>query len=230
MSRTYSDNFEIGSMEELASAVKEFGFVPFFAGDIEGFSLEEHIADGCWYYDSDPWDAWEWKGPVIRKTKCAYGKFLSNKAVYISSEWFPDFANYRRDGYDFDARYEDGLASYNDKTLYELVDEHAPILSKELKETGNYRKGGKKGFDSSITRLQKQCYVITSDFTHAKDKFGNEYGWGIAEYTTPEKFMGKKFTDKVYKRSPEESLERIVAHFKKILPDADEAQIRKLLK
>ena len=42
--------------------------------------------------------------------------------------------------------------------------------------------------------------------------------------------MGKKFTDKVYKRSPEESLERIVNHMKKILPDADEASIRKLLK
>ena len=230
MGRTFSDNFEIGSMEELASAVKEFGFVPFFANEIEGFSLEEHIADGCWYYDSDPWEAWEWKGPVIRKTKCAYGKFIGNKAVYISPEWFPDFANYRRDGYDFDARYEDGLASYNDKVLYELLDANAPIVSKKLKEIGNYRKGGKKGFDSSITRLQKQCYVITSNFTYAKDKFGNDYGWGIAEYTTPEKFMGRKFTDKVYKRTPEESLERIVTHFKKILPDADEVQIRKILK
>ena len=230
MGRTFSDNFEIGSMEELASAVKEFGFVPFFANEIEGFSLEEHIAEGCWYYDSDPWEAWEWKGPVIRKTKCAYGKFIGNKAVYISPEWFSDFANYRRDGYDFDARYEDGLASYNDKVLYELLDANAPIVSKKLKEIGNYRKGGKKGFDSSITRLQKQCYVITSNFTYAKDKFGNDYGWGIAEYTTPEKFMGKKFTDKVYKRTPEESLERIVTHFMKILPDADEVQIRKILK
>ena len=51
MGRTYSDNFVIGSMEELAAAVKEFGFVPFFANEIEGFSLEEHISDGCWYYD-----------------------------------------------------------------------------------------------------------------------------------------------------------------------------------
>ena len=230
MGRTFSDNFEIGSMEELASAVKEFGFVPFFANEIEGFSLEEHIVEVFWYYDSDRWEAWEWKGPVIRKTKCAYGKFIGNKAVYISPEWFPDFANYRRDGYDFDARYEDGLASYNDKVLYELLDANAPIVSKKLKEIGNYRKGGKKGFDSSITRLQKQCYVITSNFTYAKDKFGNDYGWGIAEYTTPEKFMGKKFTDKVYKRTPEESLERIVTHFMKILPDADEVQIRKILK
>lgn len=27
----------------------------------------------------------------------------------ISPKWFPDFANFRRQGYDFDARYDDGL-------------------------------------------------------------------------------------------------------------------------
>ena len=227
---TYNDDFVIGSMDDLIDAIGEFGFVPFFANSIDGFSLEEHIADGCWYYGEDPWEAWEWKGPVIQKTGCAYGKFIGNKAVWISPEWFSDFANYRRDGYDFDARYDDGLAAYDDKCLYELVDANAPVLSKDLKKKGNYGKGGKKGFDSSITRLQKQCYVVTSDFKYAVDKSGNRYGWGIAEYTTPEKLMGRKFTDKVYKRTPEESLERIVKHLMKILPDAGEKQIRRLLK
>ena len=49
-----------------------------------------------------------------------------------------------------------------------------------------------------ITRLQKQCYVVTTDFTYLKDKHGNEYGWGVAVYSTPEKFLGKKFRDAVY--------------------------------
>ena len=84
------------------------------------------------------------------------------KAVFISRKWFPDFANYRREGYDFDARYEDGLTSFRDKELYELVDANAPALSKKLKKLGGYRKGGKKGFDSIITRLQAQCYVVIS--------------------------------------------------------------------
>ena len=109
-------------------------------------------------------------------------------------------------------------------------DANAPILSKPLKKLGNYRKGGKKGFDSSITRLQKQCYVVISDFRYATDKFGNEYGWGIAEYSTPEKFFGKKFYDSVYKRTPEESYARVLKQFKKILPDADQKQIEKILK
>ena len=224
--------FKIGSDQELIRAIDELGFVPFFENEIKGFSLEEHIARGCWYNDGDNgfWDAWEWKGPVINKAHCAYGKFLGGKAVYISKEWFPDFANYRRNGYDFDARYEDGLASYDDKTLYELLEKNAPILSKPLKALGNYRKGGKKGFDSAIARLQKQCYVIVSDFRYAVDKFGNEYGWGIAEYSTPEKFFGPEFTDTVYSRTPEESYERLVAHFKRILPHADVSVIEKMLK
>jgi hypothetical protein len=229
---TFSDDFTIGSMEELTELIDEVGFVPFFANEIEGFSIEEHIGPGCWYDDGDNgfWPAWEWKGPVINKMKCAYGKFLRGKAMYISPKWFLDFANYRRDGYDFDARYDDGLASFYDKELYELLDANAPLMSKDLKRIGDYGKNGKKGFDTMMTRLQKQCYVITSNFRYAMDKSGNEYGWGIAEYSTPEKFFGKKFTNEVYKRMPEESYARVVKQLKKILPDTDEEQIKKVLK
>ncbi len=230
---TYSDDFIVSSRQGLMDLIDKIGFVPFFENEIEGFSLEEHIARECWYDGQDPWPAWEWKGPVIRELGCAYGKFLRGKAMYVSAKWFPDFANFRRDGYDFDARYDDGLASYHDKELFEVLDANAPILSKELKRIGGYSGGkgtAKKGFDTSITRLQKQCYVIISDFGHSTDKFGNEYGWGIAEYSTPEKFFGKKFTDAVYKRTPEESYDRVVKHLKKILPHASEEAIRKILK
>ena len=229
---TFFDDFKIDSMDDLIRLIDEVGFVPFFENEIEGFSLEEHMAPGHWYNDTKDgfWAAWEWKGPVINAAKCAYGKFLRGKAMYVSAKWFPDFANYRRDGYDFDARFEDGLAAIEDRDLYELLDANAPILTKPLKRLGNYRKGGRKGFDSSITRLQKLCYVIISDFTYATDKYGNEYGWGIAEYSTPEIFFGKKFTNNVYKRTPEESYERLFKHFKKILPGVEDKWIVKMLK
>ena len=126
--------FTIRSEADLIKAINKYGFLPFFRNSIEGFSIEEHIAPEHWYYsDSAQWDAWDWKGPVIQKTGCAYGKFFEHKAVYISRDWFPDFANYRRDGYDFDARYDEGLAKHTDKVLYDLLDSHAPVISKELK-------------------------------------------------------------------------------------------------
>ena len=229
---TFSDDFSIGSMLELIDVIDELGFVPFFTNEIEGFSIEEHIGSGCWYNDGDNgfWPAWEWKGPVIQKMKCAYGKFLKGKAMYISPKWFPDFANYRRDGYDFDARYEDGLASFHDKELFELLDANAPVMSKQLKHLGNYGKNGHKGFDTMITRLQKQCYVVISDFRYSTDKLGNAYSWGVAEYSTPERFFGRKFSGTVYKRSPEESYARVLRQLKKILPDAEQTLIEKVLR
>ncbi len=226
---TINDIF-ITSYEDLRSAVQELGFLPFFTCSIPGFSIEEHVTSDLWYAAPDgEWKVWNWKGPLINDLNCAYGKFFEKKAVYISKEWFPDFANYRRSGYDFEERYEDGLSSFRDKYLYDLIEQNAPVLSKRLKSMGNYRKGGNKGFDTSITRLQAQSYVLISDFLYMIDKYGNEYGWGVAEYSTPEDFMGADFVDQVYERTPEESYKKILEHMKSILPEADENMIRKIL-
>ena len=221
-------NFTIRKKEDLLEAVDQFGFLPFFANSISGFSIEEHIDSGIWFTEEE--GPWEWKGPVIREMGCAYGRFFEKKATFISKEWFPDFANYRRDGYDFDARFDDELASYQDKKLFDLVDSNAPILSKSLKQMGNYRKGGNKGFDTIITRLQSQCYVLISDFIYLTNKRGEQYGWGVAEYSTPERFMGNAFTECVYDKSPEESYEKVLVHLKTLLPSVDEAAIKKFLK
>lgn len=224
-------SFTIKSKSDLKNAISEYGFLPFFSNSVEGFSIEENIAPECWYNSlDDVWQAWEWKGPVIRETGCAYGKFFEKKACYISAEWFCDFANYRRDGYDFDARYDDGLADYRDKVLYELIAHNAPVLSKKLKQIGNYKKGGNKGFDTSVTRLQAQGYVLISDFVYSRDKSGKTYGWGVAEYSTPEVFMGSDFSDRVYSCSPEESCEKIATHLGRLFPQLSADKIKKFIK
>ena len=38
-------------MEEVIQLIDEVGFVPFFKNEIEGFSMEEHMATGQWYDD-----------------------------------------------------------------------------------------------------------------------------------------------------------------------------------
>lgn len=131
-------DFTIYTKEDLKEAVQALGFLPLFANEIQDFSIEEHTVPKAWF--SEEPGVWEWKGPVIRESGCAYGKFFGKKAAFISAQWFSDFANFRRDGYDFDALYDDGLANYRDKELYELLERESPILSGELKRKGNYRK------------------------------------------------------------------------------------------
>lgn len=223
-----SFDFYIRGKADLVRAVERFGFVPFFKNRILGFSIAEHCAPETWFSDEE--GIWEWKGPVVRETGCAYGKFFENKAVFISREWFPDFANYRRNGYDFDALWEDGKARHADKALYDLLSTHAPVTSRALKDLGGYGREGRRGFDASISRLQALGYVLISDFVYDLDRKGNPYGWGVAEYSTPERWLDVDFTQNVYRRSPEESFERILTHLKTILPFADEAALRRILK
>lgn len=227
--------FYIQKMDDLIEAVNYYGFLPFFENDIEGFSIAE-MCDPSIYFTGIE-GPWEWKGPVISELGCAYGKFFNKKAGFITKKWFSDFANYRRDGYDFDARFEDGLATYNEQYLYNLIASYNSLLSKEAKAIGGYVKPRskdidswepRKGFDTIITKLQMQGYIITSNFEYELDKNGKPYGWGIARYATPEKYLGKSFINNVYKYKPEESYKRMVKHLNKVLP-SEEGGIIKLL-
>lgn len=221
---------ELRSAEELAALVNELGFLPFFRNPIPGFSIEECTPPELYFVEGVD-GPWEWKGPAIQISGGVYGKFFQNKAGFISREWFPDFANYRRDGYDFDARFDDGLAKYKDKQLLAALDETGPILSTGLKKAAGYGgSGGQKGFDTVITRLQMQCYIITEDFEYARDKHGKPYGWGVARYATPEQHYGSSIADEMYARTPQESYERLFAHLLRSLPGANAADIEKLLR
>ena len=228
-------DFYVRSRQDLIDAIEKNGIVPYFSTSIPGFSLEEHCSPAVLFSDSGD-DTWEWKGPVIQATGCAYGKLFEKKAAYVRTDLFLDLANYRRDGYDFDARYDDGLARFQDKQLYDLIEKKAPVLSKDLRESGGYARScrwenmeGKKGFDTSITRLQEQCYVIISNFIYTLDKKGNRRGWGVAQYSTPEIFMGAAFSEKVYQRKPEESYERLMEHLSSLFPAVPETSLKKFL-
>lgn len=59
-------------------------------------------------------------------------------------------------------------------------------------------------------------------------KHGNEYGWGWSLLTTPEQLFVRDACHS--DRTPEETFERILAHFRRLLPDATESRIMKLQK
>ena len=218
----------IRTEDDLIGAVQEYGFVPYFRNSLPGFSIEEHADPLAWFYE-DREGIWEWKGPVIRATGCAYGKFFEKKAAFISREWFFDFANFRRDGYDFEGFFNDGLSTYKDKALYDLIEARGPVLSKEMKKLGGYKKGGNTGFDTSINRLQHQCFAVISDFKYMKDRSGREYGWGVAEYATAEQQMGPEFSA-IYGRDPKNSYAKVLDHLRSIFPSAAQEAVERFLK
>ena len=226
-------NTDIRTREELVELVNEIGFLPFFSGNIEGFSLEENISYDAWYQGrwsgKIHWDAWDWKGQVLQKRELVYGKFFKKKTGFISLELWPDFCNYRRDGYDFDARFDDGLASYKDKGVVDYITDAGATLTRNIKDSLGYKKGGNKGFETVITRLQMETYVVPVNYEYSRRKNGDEYGWGNCRYDIAENYWGDKLCRSAYKRSPEESLDRLINHIRKQLPRLDEEELRGLL-
>lgn len=215
----------IRSLDELVELIHTWGFVPFFKNSIPGFSLEELTPPELWFSDEQE-GPWEWKGPAIRNSGCAYGKFFSGKAVFVSPEFFPHFANLRREGLDFWDVYDEGRISHAQRELFELLEEEPSLLSRELKRRGGFSKEGKKGFDGLLTRLQMGCFVVISDFEYQKDKYGLPYGFGLARYATAESVFGQDFLPDC---SPEESKAIIVEKLLELLPHATRRDILKLI-
>ncbi|MBQ8731274.1 MAG: hypothetical protein IJY82_00400 [Oscillospiraceae bacterium] len=220
---------QVTSAEELLALVEEVGFLPFFKHRIPGFSVEECCPPHLWFA-ADVDGPWEWKGPVARSGRCIYGKFFRGKAGFVSQEWIPDFLNYRRDGYDFDSRFEDELASLQDKAIFDAVSHAGKVLSKHLKKELNYSKEGNKGFDTAITRLQMQGYLCVADFVYMKDKTGKPYGWGVAEYTTPEWLFDYELTSSAYSKDPGASLDALLEHLRQLLPNVPDTELLRLIR
>lgn len=229
-----TDPLCLHSPDELAALVRDLGFLPLFSNDVPGFSAEERTpADGWWTGDpaSDPW---EWRKLLAAEEDIAYGKFFDRKAGFVSKSWFPAFANYRRDGYDFDALFDDGLASFRAKKLMDALepDEQArglALMTHELKERAGFGKGGEKNFPGVLTELQMRTYLIMQDFRQRMNKHGEGYGWHIAVMATPETKWGYDFISAGYKEAPSASGERIYRHISALFPDAEDAALRKIL-
>ena len=215
---------KIRSMAELEELIDVLGFLPFFANEVPGFSIEDRISPNLWFA-GDIDGPWEWKGPIIRNGRCAYGKLFQKKAGFVSLDWLPHLVNCRRDGYDFKDRYDDGLASYLDKQIYETLDRHGSLRSTDLKRICR----APKGFDTSLTRLQMQTYITISDFIYAQDKYGRPYGWGIAQYETMESLYSEEVVAARYDEDPEESERVIFEHLKGLWPRATNMQLKKII-
>lgn len=221
------------TVDEAIAYINEVGFLPLFRCEIPGFSLEERTVPEYWWSEDPKVDPWMWRAIIAGRKDIIYGKFFGNKAGFISKAWIPTFANYRRDGYDFDALFEDGKAPLKHKKIMDHFTEDnmdQELFSNEIKKKAGFVKGGEKGFDGVVTKLMMQLYLCNANFQKRRNKNGEEYGWDIAVYSSVEHIHGYDYVTSCYNEKPEDSWERIVAHMKDIYPIATSQQIKKVLK
>ena len=217
---------EIYSAAQLTEFIHEIGFLPLLDSGIEGYSAEEMVDEECRYvtFPDGGWDwpLWKWKGQIVTDGGTVYGKFFNKKAGFMAKEWWPDFCNYRRSKY---PRPEEGSI---EEAILATLRESGSLITRELRAACGFNgKGMRSKFNGYITRLQMATYIVTEDFVYPRDKHNREYGWGWSLLTTPEALYGKEACQ--CERTPEESYQRIVEHFKTILPETTDKQIRKLI-
>lgn len=119
----------IRTPQEVINYVNEVGFLPLFANEITGFSVEEHVLSLFWWAGDPVQDPWIWREIIARSRQVAYGRFFGEKAGFISKEWMSYFVKYRLNRYDFDARWDDELATHRSKKFIQEVE----LLSLEIK-------------------------------------------------------------------------------------------------
>ena len=206
--------------------IQQMGFLPLLYSGIRGYSAEELVDDDCGYVmlpdGGWDWPLWKWKGPVVTEGRCVYGKFFAGKAGFVSREWWPDLCNYRR------SKYPSPQEGSIEEAILLTLQEHECLITRELRAACGFTGPKMRSrFDSYITRLQMVCRIITEDFVYPRDKHNREYGWGWSLLTTPERLMGREACQ--CPRTPQESFDRLFAHFRALLPNATEQQIRKLI-
>ena len=217
---------EIYSAAGLMAYIQEVGFLPLLDGGVRGFSAEEVVTDDCRYvvFPDGGWDwpLWKWKGPVVTDGNCVYGKFFAGKAGFISCDWWPDFCNYRR------SKHPVPSEGSIEETVLLTLQEQGPLITRELRAACGFNGPKMRSrFDGYVTRLQMGCYIVTQDFVYPTDKHGREYGWGWSLLTTPEALLGRESCTSPH--TPQESYNLLANHFRKILPEATDKQIQKLL-
>lgn len=215
----------IRNCPDLMEAIQKIGLVPLLDSGIPGFSADELVAPECRYVMTDDgwdWPLWDWKGPMVTEGHFAYGKFFNGKAGFVTMDWWPDLCNYRR------AKYPEPPEDSIEGTVLEILRVNGSMITRELRSACGFDGAKMRSrFDSYVTRLQMACRVVTEDFVYPTDRHGNRYGWGWALLTTPEHLFSPAACQ--CPRTPEESLGRLLCHLRKLLPQATEKQLVKLI-
>lgn len=218
------------SPEDVIAEVNRVGLLPLFAGEIPGLSVEERTPDTWWWSGDPERDPWYWREAIAASGRAVYGKFFGGRAGFVSLDCFPRFANVRRDGYDFDALYEDGKASLRCKKVMDCFALRPELPSYELKRLAGFGKGGEPNFDGTVTKLQMQAYLAIRAFRRRRNAHGEEYGWPVAVYTPAEALLEPGAMELAYREEPGESAGRLFEFLSGRVPGAGTSALMRLIR
>lgn len=211
---------------ELAAFIDEIGLLPLLRSGVEGWSAEEMVDDDCGYTTLPDggweWPLWEWKGSVIQESGCAYGKFFMGRAGFVSRHLWPDFCNWRRHSC---RPPEEG--SIEEAVLFTL-ETNGEMITRELRSACGFTGTKMRSrFDRYVTLLEKGCRIVTKDFVYPHDRHGRQYGWGWSLLTTPELLFGRDACHTQH--TVRQSHDILLAHLRRIVPQADESILLRIL-
>lgn len=172
--------------QEFVQWVEKYKIFPFSDFVPEYPSLTAAAANNDWHTGSST-DPWLWRIRIVQDGAAAYGKFFSDKACFIHTDFFPLVRSILSSGKTIDVRYNDGLISRTAYHIYKVLCEHGNIDSRNLRKlTGLDKKENKKEYEKSLIELQNYGDVVITGAAQQNDA---DAGWSSMCYQPSELWL-----------------------------------------
>ena len=216
----------INTFSDFCSILRNIGFAVSASNDEGIFNLNRYYSEKIRHHTGDSeTDPWEWR--IRSVTECddiAYAKVFNSKGGWITKEWYPYFYAIRRNGYDLDEMYSDGLISGMERDVYNVICESGEIAMHDIKRILNISRESNSKYETTLVKLQMKMFITICGETHKISKIGKPKGWGINVFTPVENF----FSDiKIIDR--ETAIEKITERILEINPLASDKNIKRFL-
>ena len=168
--------------ENMISAIRELGIVPFFKSPVPGYSIQEMTSPDHWFDSSDDLGPWDWKIDVVQSGDIAYGKFLcGGKAGFATVEWYAHLMNWRRSQQKY-------RPDANERRILEVLRESGDIGSKDIRQLLGVKKGPA---DNVVAKMSQKTLLLVGDIRRVyKGPTLSYQGWQTCSFCTPEALFG----------------------------------------
>jgi hypothetical protein len=128
------------------------------------------------------WTWWDWKQTLPERKACYYAKVLRHRGTFIDWKWFPHFYTAYADPRPHWRLYRDGLLDRTERRILELLEEHGPLMTRELRLLfGERSKQNTRLVKGTLVQLQRRFLVTASG--------GDTEGWSHHRWDLVERWV-----------------------------------------